>query len=171
MAGDPKNPVVGTFEFNGSEFDDYAVDIPPGGCQGMQPTRVGFPEVCKELLANQAEWGLKAGIPEAEMTDLVTSNDRIGRIDAFLPALVKAVEVLTETRYMLDDKRQRIALNAAQSVDRRTKSCPDLLAKYQTTREYRSAIAKKALKTRAKNAEADDGAGDEQDPPSETAPA
>src|SRR6185369_14727746 len=50
-----KNPVLGTFKFDGSEFDDYAVDVPPGGCQGMQPTREGFPEVCKELLANQAE--------------------------------------------------------------------------------------------------------------------
>ena len=170
MAGDPKNPVVGTFLFDGVEFSEYAVDLPPGGCQGMLPTREGFPEVCKELLAHQAEWGLKAGITEQELSDLVTSNDRVGRIDAFLPALVKAVEVLTETRYMLDDKRQRIALNAAQSIDRRMKSCPDLLAKYQLTREYRSAIAKKALRTKARNAEADDGASDEQDPPSKPAP-
>ena len=55
---------------------------------------------------------------------------------------------------MLDDKRQRIVLDAAQAVDRRAKKNDVLLARYQMTREYRSAVAKKALKTREKNAAA-----------------
>ena len=153
MAGDSKNPVVGSFVFDGAEFAEYAVDLPPGGCQGMLPTREGFLDVSQEILTQHAEWGAKAGIADQDKADLATANERIARIDVFLPALLKAVEVLTETRYLLDDQRQRIALDAAQAVDRRIGRQPELLARYEKTRQYRSAIAKKALKTKVKNAE------------------
>ena len=169
---DPKNPVIGQFVFDGAEFADYAVDLPPGACQGMLSTREGFEEVCKEIIANHPVWGAKAGISDAEITDLTSANERIARIDAFLPALAKAAEMLTETRYMLDDRRQRIAMDAAQSVDRRSGKAPDLNAKYEKTREYRSVIAKKAVKTREKNAEQKDaGAGNgAQQPPAPVTP-
>lgn len=152
MSGDPKNPVVGEFVFDGSEFTSYAVDLAPGDCQGMLPTREGFSLVCQELFTNQPALGAVAGITDQEIATLETANQRISRIDAFLPALQKAVEVLTETRYMLDDQRQRVALDAAKAIDRRAKRTPELVAKYERTREYRSEIAKKALKTKAKNA-------------------
>ena len=161
MAGDPKNPVVGDSAFDGTEFKEYAVDLPPGGCAGLVATREGFLEVCQELLTNQAAWGALAGIADQEMVDLATANARIGRIDTFLPPLRKMVEVLTETRYLLDDQRQRIALDAAKAVDRRASRQPELLARYQRTREYRSAIAKKAMKTRARNAEKAPSSGSE----------
>ncbi len=153
MAGDRKNPDVGEWDWDGTEFEEYAVDVPPGGLQGLLATREGFLAVCLELLSNQVQWGKLAGITDQEMTDLATTNARIARIDVFLPVLIKAVEMLTETRYVLDDHRQRIALDAAKSIDRRAKRQPSLLAKYQLTRTYRSAVAKKALKTRRKNAE------------------
>jgi hypothetical protein len=151
---DPKNPIMGQFVFDGQEFEAYAVDLPPGACQGMLLTRAGFDDVCKELTANHPAWSAKAGIPETEIDELKITNERIARIDAFLPALLKAVEMLTETRYVLDDKRQRIVLDAAQAVDRRAKKNDDLLARYQRTRAYRSAVAKKGLKTKEKNAAA-----------------
>jgi hypothetical protein len=150
---DPKNPIVGQLAIDGQEFEDYGVDLPPGGCQGMLATREGFENVCKELIANHPAWSAKAGIPDQEIDELKLINERIARIDIFLPAFEKAVEILTETRYMLDDKRQRIVLDAAQAVDRRAKKNDDLYARYQKTREYRSVIAKKGLKTKAKNAE------------------
>ncbi len=164
---DPKNPVVGQFVFDGAEFTDYAIDLPPGACKGLLTTREGFDEVCQEIAAHQATWGAKAGIAEQEVADLTTTSERIARIDAFLPAVAKFLEVLTETRYLLDDKRQRIVMDAAQSVDRRSSKQPELNAKYQKTREYRSAIAKKGLKTKEKNAQqqgAPGGDGTEQPP-------
>jgi hypothetical protein len=164
---DPKNPVIGQFVYDGTEFVSYAVDLPPGGCQGLLVTREDHPDVCKELIANQAVWGAKAGIADQEIEDLKTTNERIARIDVFLPAMEKAVEMLTETRRLLDDKRQRIALDAAQSVDRRSGKLPELNAKYQKTREYRSAIAKKGLKTKkmAEQQAADEGHQVEPQPP------
>jgi|GEM_PF-1925065 hypothetical protein len=160
MAGDPKSPVVGEFVFDGSEFNAYAVDLPQGACRGKLTAREGFEEACKELFANQADHGTRAGITADDATHLAAANERIARIDAFLPALLKAAEVLTETRYMLDDKRQQILFNAAQSVDRRGKQHPDLIARYERIREYRSASAKKAVKTRRKNAEQNGAPGE-----------
>lgn len=156
---DPKNPVLGQLELDGSEFAAYAVDLPPGACQGMLATRDGFLDVCKEISANQSEWGARAGIAGEEVASLAQINERVARIDAFLPALAKAVEILTETRYLLDDRRQRIVIDAAQSVDRREKNTPELAAKYEVTRAYRSGPAKKGLKTKQKNLEQKNGAG------------
>ena len=73
----------------------------------------------------------------------------------------KFLEVMQETRAVLEDKRQRIIYNVASSVDRREKETPGLQAKYEKTRAYRSAIAKKAVKTRLKNAEAEAEAAEE----------
>lgn len=169
MPGPSNTPVFGRFVFDGSEFDDYAKDLPPGGCLGMLTAREGFLEVCEEMLAAHAEWGAKAGIANQEISDLQTVNTRIARIDIFLPAFIKAAEILTETRYALDDQRQRIVFDAAQSIDRRVKRHPELLARYERTRAYRSAIAKKALRTRARNAEAPPaGENKPQKPPTPT---
>jgi len=156
MVMDPKNPIMGQLNFDGEEFNAYRVDLPPGACQGMLVTREGFSDACNELIANHPALTSKAGIPDTEIDELKLANERIARIDVFLPALMKAVEVLTETRYVLDDKRQRIVLDAAQAVDRRAKKNDQLFAHYQKTREYRSAVAKKGLKTKAKNAQTDD---------------
>lgn len=150
MANDPKNPVEGEFVFDASECAAYAVDLPPGACQGMCRTRAGYAGAVSELLANQAQSGSKAGIPEQDISDLLQANQQIARIDAFLPAMRKVVEMLEETRAMLDDQRERIVLNAAKAVDRRAKKDKSLLAKYQATRTYRSEAAKKGAKTKAK---------------------
>src|SRR5262245_29778894 len=101
MPHDPLNPLPGELVFNGTEFKPYAVDLPPGGCLGMVPTREGFPAVVQELLANHPAQSGLAGISDQEIAALILANERIARIDVFLPALMKAVEMLTETRYML----------------------------------------------------------------------
>lgn len=158
MSNDPKNPVEGEFVFDASECTAYAVDLPPGACQGMRKTRVGYAGAVSELLANQAQTGPKAGIPDQEVADLQKANQQIARIDAFLPAMRKAVEMLEETRAMLDDERERIVLNAAKAVDRRAKKDKSLLAKYQAVRSYRSEVAKKGAKSKAKGQQAQEPA-------------
>lgn len=169
MAGDPKNPQIGALIFDISEVEPYKKDLPPGACQGMLTERSGFTGVYNEILTNQASHGAKAGIPDADAAELITCTERIARIDAFLPAVLKAVEVLTETRYFLDDRRQHIVFDAATAIDRRARSNPDLVAFYEKTRAYRSAAAKKALKTKERNAaeeQAPDGEHDVRPEPS-----
>jgi hypothetical protein len=150
---DPKNPNVGDCVFDGSEFAPYLVDVPPGGLQRMRTAQDGCDEVCKEILANQADWGTKAGVTAEDAADLGDINAKMARLDQFIQPVRKFLEMLIETRYVLDDRKQKLIYTIGQAVDRRGKEKPELLAKYQHTRAYRSAIAKKALKTRNKNAE------------------
>jgi hypothetical protein len=119
----------------------------------MRTAQDGCDEVCKEILANQADWGTKAGITAEDAADLEDINTKLARLDQFIQPVRKFLEMLVETRYVLDDRKQKLIYTIGQAVDRRGKEKPELLAKYQHTREYRSAIAKKALKTRNKNAE------------------
>ena len=147
MSNDPLNPTIGSLVFNGEEFT-YLVDLEPQDMQGKLTEQPGFGEAKDEVLANQQEWGAKAGVTSDDFTQLQLCNERIARIDTFLPPMLKCIEMMTETRCLLEDQRQRIVLNVAKSVDRRSIREPQLLAKYQKTRAYRSANAKKGLKTR-----------------------
>jgi hypothetical protein len=149
---DPKNPQVGDTVFDGEEFQAYIVDLEPGDLQGMLTKQPGFEEVKQEILSNQNDWGARAGVTPEDITELELINGRIARIDAFVRPVQKFVEMLIETRYQLEDRRQRFALNVAQSVDRRGVRDPQLLAKYELTRTYRSAVAKKGVATRRKKA-------------------
>lgn len=169
---DPTNPALGSFHIDGTEFEAYAEDLPPGGLQGFTSTRDGFHEAAQELIAAHATYGKAAGIPDGDITDLAEINQQIARIDVFLPAYAKAAEVLAETRAKLDDKRERILLNGAKSVDRRAVKNPTLLAKYEKTRDYRSAVAKKALQTKALKAKQNgaNGSGDSKDAPPTSPP-
>jgi ribosomal protein L12E/L44/L45/RPP1/RPP2 len=153
MAGTPTNPENGDRVIDGSEFV-YLVDLTPKDLQGLRTAQEGLKEVLDEILSNHADWGGKAGLTAEEHAELVTTSERIARLDKFYGPLAKFTEMVEETRYLLEDKRQRVILNLASSVDRRSKNTPELLAKYEKTRTYRSAAAKKAVKTRQKNAEA-----------------
>jgi peptidoglycan hydrolase CwlO-like protein len=72
---------------------------------------------------------------------------------AQLPAALKLVEILHESKAAIDDKRQRLISAFAQPAESRAKAQGNdttLLAKYEKTRAYRSAIAEKGAKTRKK---------------------
>ncbi|MDI1451246.1 hypothetical protein [Polyangium sp. 6x1] len=137
-------------------FAPFLVDLPERARLGMRAEQEGFPEVVTEILTNQAALGDRAGITKTDIDSLQESNQRIAMIDARLPALKKLVEMMEETRALEDDKRQRLVNAFADSIERRAKATGDksLLAKYETTRKYRSAIAMKGVKTRSKSAKA-----------------
>jgi hypothetical protein len=152
--GTPTNPDVGDRVFDGGEFI-YLKDVKPKELIGLRTAQEGLDGVLGEIFANQTDWGGKAGIHPDEYNDLVTTTERITRINKFLAPVAKFLEMMEETRAILEDKRQRIVFNVASSVDRREKETPGLQAKYEKTRAYRSASARKAVKTRMKNAEAE----------------
>lgn len=130
------------------------VDLGPGERQGMRTEQRGYPEVVTEIVSNQRTHGEQAGITQTDIERLVELDRRIAQIDQYLPATQKLFELLTETRAASDDERQRLVSAFAQSVEARAKASrnSNLLAKYERTRAYRSAIANKGAKTRQKNA-------------------
>jgi hypothetical protein len=152
VSGDPINPELGEVVLNGSEFVPYLKDLSPGEMQGMLTARPGLAEVLLEILSNQSSWGGKAGVTADEFAELEQLNARIARLDVFLRPAQKFAEMLCETRYALEDRRQHVILDIAASVDRRGKHEPELLARYGKTRQYRSASALKGVKTRRRKA-------------------
>lgn len=163
MANDPKNPEVGELVIDTSDLAQYIVDLPPGGLKGLLAKRDGFDNVIAEIIANQPLYGGKAGITGEDFTNIQTSNEVIAKIEARLPAARKLVELLEETLAYHEDQRQRQVYAIGKSVEIRANmhKNPELLAKYESTRRYRSAIAFKGVRTRLRNqAAAESGAGD-----------
>lgn len=155
MPNPPQNPQPGDFIVDVTSIGSFLVDLHEGELRGMLSEQPGFPDVFVEINANQASMGDKAGITIGDFADFQTSSEIVAKIDAYLPAARKLVEILEESRALYDDRRQRITYAIADAVERRAKTRDDgdtLLAKYQKTREYRSAIARKGARTRRRNA-------------------
>lgn len=163
----PQNPYPGDLVIDVSALASVIVDLPEGETRGMLVEQEGFAEVIAEIIANQPQWAEKAGITATDFAEFQTANDIVTKIQSYLPAVRKLVELLEETAAKYDDQRQRFAYNLANTVERRAKARDDggsLLAKYQRTRVYRSANAMKAAKTRRRNA-ANEAPGNGNTPP------
>src|SRR5689334_21744326 len=93
---DPKNPILNQLIIDATEVAAYIKELTPTQLHGIQAAREGYEDARDEIVANQAEHGVNAGITDQEITDLTTCDARIARIDVFLPPLRKAVELLTE---------------------------------------------------------------------------
>lgn len=153
---DPKNPLPGELSIDASDLAPFIVDLPPGGMRGLRPEQDNLNEVRKEIVANQPKYGDTAGITNSVFTQFQTVDQQIEQIDKFLQPAEKLVEVLIESRARLVDQRERLVAGMAESAERQAKTSgnDELLARYATTREYRSQTAMKAAKTRKKNEEA-----------------
>lgn len=144
---------IGSLSVDCTAMASFLVDLPRGARARLRTAQPGMALVLAEILANQASIGESAGVTNLDYSTLVTLNDRIDMIDAELPALKKLTELLVETRAHLEDQRQRHIAAIATAVEARAKiqRSPDLLARYERTREYYSAPGVKAWKTRRRN--------------------
>lgn len=141
---------VGSLVFDCSLLAPFVVDLPHRALRGLLVERPGFPAAIAEILANQATVGPKAGVTQEDVDAILLANDHIADIDAFLPAARKLVELLEESRAHYDDERQRRVHAIANLIEgrARTTGIDEVLAKYDSTRAYRSATGVKATKTR-----------------------
>lgn len=155
MSNHPKIP-IGSLFVDARPLADFLVDLERGKRQGLRTARPGFPDVIDEIVSNQREYGEKAGITRTQFERFMQLNHQIAQLDERIPAVKKLGEVLEETRAVLENERQNIVSGFATSVESSAKSSGDrtLLARYEKTREYRSADAKRGWKTRMQNAAA-----------------
>ena len=107
----------------------------------------------EEIKANHVVEGGTSVVFEAMYSELLLVEERIAQLDAKLPAASKLVEMMEETRALLDDQRQRLISAVASVAEAQAKAFgdSDTLARYEKTRAYRSAIALKAARTRRRN--------------------
>jgi hypothetical protein len=155
MANDPRKPMYGELHVDATDLVDDTVDLHERARLGMRRAQPGYELAEAEIVANQPTLGERAGITTLTVQEIVDSSARIVRIRERLHAARKLVEILEESEAFHDDKRQRLVYGAADSVETQAKARGDheLLAKYERTRSYRSAIGKKAARTRQRNQE------------------
>jgi hypothetical protein len=139
---------VGDLQVDLRAMASFLVDVET--TRGLQSEKEGLAEVQAELYGNQQEFGAAAKINDEEIKELQTYDAQIQQIDEALPIVEKLLEKLQESRAVLDDKRERQLHSIAELVDITSKKNPDLLAKYERVRRYRSATALKGVKTREK---------------------
>ena len=154
MPNDPNTPPMGSLKIDVSALAAFLTDLPPNGTLGMRTQQDGYDDVLLEIKSNQAEYGEAAGITATDLKNLLTADEQYAQVVAQMPAVAKLMEIMIESKAALDDKRQRLISAFAQSAESRAKANgndPTLLAKYEKTRAYRSAIAEKGAKTRKKN--------------------
>ena len=155
VLGTPAIPAIGDLVIDASGMASFLVDLEEGATQGMRREQEGMADVVQEVSAHQKVWGPKAGVTADEADELVTATAQIAQIRAYRPAVAKLLEMLDETESKLDNRRDTLIRVIAESVDAKAKTVgPDLFAKYEKTRTYRSAVGNKAAKTRKKNADA-----------------
>ncbi len=152
MVNDPKQPIVGELSVDASDLT-FLVDIEPGARLGMRVAQPGIEAVVAEITANWTVNGGDGVVPESTYRELVKAVDRIAMIDARLPAARKLVEMMEETRALYDDQRERIISAVANFAEGQAKALGDshIAARYEKTRTYRSAAAKKGVRTRRRN--------------------
>lgn len=153
MPSGPDPVPIGSLTIDCTSMASFLQDAAPGALIGKLPTQDGFSEASLEILSNQAQYGGDVGITANDINALEQANAHIEAIDAVLPAARKLVEVLEESRHLIDNGRHRQISELAALVDARSKArgTPELLARYQKTREYRSAIGRRAAATRRNN--------------------
>lgn len=154
MANDPKQPIIGELSIDATDLT-FLVDLEPGARVHLRPSQPGIAEAIAEIKANQMVSDGARVVPESTFQELLTVEARIKQIDAKLPAVKKLAEMMGETRALLDDKQQRLVSAVARMAEAHATAFGDnsMLARYEKTRTYRSAVALKAARTRRRNQE------------------
>lgn len=164
MAKEDKQLDTAHLLFDIRHMGGYLSDVETGARQGLRVAQPGFREAVAELFTNQPNYGERAGISERDFQAMQVLLERHEEIKKYLYQARKLAEMLEESSAVTDDQLQRMVFGFAQIIEARAKAFgdPDILAKYEQLRAYRSAIGLKAAKTRRRNeAEIEDPQNDE----------
>jgi hypothetical protein len=153
MDSESKKPALNDLFVDARPCAEYLIDLAPGERQGLRVALDGFLEAAAEVVDNQSHYGDRAGISEKDFETFSIAVERKDQIQARLRVARKLVEVLEESEAVHDDSAQRQIFGFAQVIEARAKAYgdPELLARYEKTRAYRSAVGIKAAKTRRRN--------------------
>jgi 2-oxo-4-hydroxy-4-carboxy--5-ureidoimidazoline (OHCU) decarboxylase len=159
----PNDAPSSIFAINLTPHKPYLVDLPPLARIGMRRAQPGWEAVAQEITSNQPTYGDRAGITQTDFDRFATLNTQYMMVEAQLPAVQKAVEVLRESLAYIDNQRHRLATQFADSAESHAKmegGDPTLTTAYEKNIAYRGVVAEKGVKTRQKHeAEKKAGAG------------
>jgi hypothetical protein len=156
MDEEPRRMSLGDLAVDATSIITFAVLLAKGALRGLMREQKGIAEVLREIVANQATFGARAGIMVEDVRALQLATERLATVRQYIGTVRKLLRILESTEASLDNERHQMISIIAASVDKRGKLAgnEDLLFYYQVTRAYRSAIANKAAQTRDRNAKA-----------------
>lgn len=156
------NPDPGKWSLDASSVAAFARYRRPGEPPAKRREHLGLDNVLKEILGNQQTLGTRAGVTAEDIAALQTSTDQIELVRGYLGTARKLVEILEYTEADIDETRHKRIHTIASAVDRRSevRGNEDLTLHYEKTREYRSATALKAARTRRRRNEEAKAAGE-----------
>ncbi|WP_437586162.1 hypothetical protein [Sorangium sp. So ce1000] len=151
----PNPPPDSIFSINLAPIKPALVDLPPRATLGMRREQEGLDAVITEIVNNQPTYGDRAGITATDFTRFTTLNHQFDQIEAQLPLVSKAGEVLTESLVYVDNRRHQLATQFANSAESHARAAgtPTLVTAYEKTIKYRGISAAKGAKTRKANEE------------------
>jgi uncharacterized protein YyaL (SSP411 family) len=166
MPNDPLNPQVGELAIDARAVASYAQDLPPGEMRGMRRAQPGFKEVIREIVSNQEALGERSAVAASTFENLMTALERLEELAKYKRPAEKLLEILTETEAYVDDQCQRLVHAIATAVEGHAKAFdnPEMLARYERTLDYRSAIGLKAVRKRRQNEKARSEPSDDPQP-------
>jgi len=170
MAKDPPQAYTGPVSIDLTALGDLLIDLPPGGTQRLRREQEGIEGVVEELDVAMPKHGGAAGITPELYSRFKTCNEELAKIRAARHTVDKIAEVLRESEAYKEDIREgflSIMCKAVKSAAQHDN--PSIVAPFEKTLKYNAQRAEKAVKTRRRNAEGNEGeAGDENDAPSPT---
>jgi hypothetical protein len=153
VANDQVQPYTGPQVIELAEIVLFLVDLPPGALRGLRREQPGIAGVVSELEAGVPVLGAKAGISSDVYASFKKSHELILKIRAARLFVDKVAEVLAESEGYYEDQRESditlIATAVRTSARRRDES---IRAAFEKTLTYNAQAARKAAKTRRKNA-------------------
>ena len=151
----PAQAYMGPLTADLSPLKAKLVDLPPGGMNLLRAERAGIDAVNAELSSIDPTLLTAAGVPQDVVVGFGERTASLAEIRDARTRIDKMAEVLRETEAKLEHERENDISVIAESVKTmaRLKGQPALLAGYDNTLKYAAQTAKKAVKTRTKNAE------------------
>lgn len=141
---------------------DELVDLPPNALRGARGPKDGLAEVLDELSKAVPNHGDEAELHPAVYQRIVDSTTNIEALSKKEMELVKALEVVRESRGRLENNREEDISTIGTSVETKSDKDkdPGLRAHFQLTIAYKAQYALKAADTRRKNEEAAKAGGE-----------
>lgn len=158
MAKDPPQTYTGPMAIDVTPIAGLLIDLPPGGTQRLRREQDGIEGVVEELDIAVPKHGGAAGITSELYTRFKTCTEELEKIRAARHVVDKLAEVLRESEAYKEDIREGFvsimckAVKSAAQHDARSIAAP-----FEKTLKYNAQRAEKAVKTRRKNAEGNDG--------------
>jgi hypothetical protein len=141
---------------------DKLVDLPPKALKGARGPKEGLAEVLKELSTAVPNHGDEAEVHPAVYQRIVDRTSDIDALSQKEMEVLKLLEVIRETRGMMENNREEDISTLGTSVETKSEKDknPALKAHFEKTIAYKALYAAKAAETRRKNEEAAKAGGE-----------